>query len=232
VAAGHEHVSRLHVAVEHVMGVRVVECRRDPPEQWQARRHPQTAALRQEVAKRAVAEIRHHVVRALGCVARLVQRHDVGMLKAGDVAHFREEAADADTAHRLGRDHLDRHHAAQLHVARQVHGPHAALAQLAIENVAAGDRVLERRIGGTGPRLDHEQLVRRDAKRLHEELPRARGRIGVLAVHDIGPVAAREPQLHGPVVLAQVAPREQGEQAVAVEAKAHWQPARAVWVAG
>jgi len=106
-------------------------------------------------------------------------------------------------------------------ITRQIHATHAALAKLAIYGIAVGDGTTEIEVS---PRLaaafDLEQLVDADTERLEHPDPCASGRERMLAVDDLRPVTAREPELESPVVLAEGAPGNQVEESPVLEADA------------
>ena len=83
------------------------------------------------------------------------------MLETGGIANLSKELIDADPAHGLRRQHLDRHPASQLHVAREVHRPHAPLSQLLVDEVPVAHGGLEtlfrptKRLG-----VDLEQVIK------------------------------------------------------------------------
>jgi len=107
-------------------------------------------------------------------------------------------------------------------VAGEVDRPHAALAQLGVDDVAIGDRAAEVYVGpGRSLGLNLEEVVERQPEHLEHPLAGFRGRVRMLPVDDLRPVAAGEAELEGPVVLAQAALGEEGEQPLLVETDSH-----------
>ena len=85
-------------------------------------------------------EIRRLAARAVVDGARVEDREDVGMLKAGRELDLAEKAGDSAGPAQLRPDDLDRHVAAVSQVLRQVDRRHAARADLALESVAFSER--------------------------------------------------------------------------------------------
>ena len=67
----------------------------------------------------------------------------MGVLEPGGEPDLPLEALRAERGRQLGMEHLERHRAVVLQVLRQEHGGHPAPAQLALEQVAARQPVLE-----------------------------------------------------------------------------------------
>ncbi len=172
--------------------------------------------------QRAAPDVGHHVERMPGRFARIVERENVGVLQVGDGGDLPEELSDADPAHRFGGDDLHRDEPAVARVPGKVDGPHATLTQLGIDQVAIGDGATEIGIGPRrDPALDLEQFFEREPQNFEHRLPTLGRGIGVLAVDDFGPVSSGEPELQGPVVLAQGALGQECEEPVLLQADAH-----------
>jgi hypothetical protein len=75
---------------------------------------------------------------------------NVWMLQRGDRLDLAEEALGADDRGELGTQHLDRDLASMLEIFGEVDRGHAALADLALDSIATGERILK-----AGDRLGH-----------------------------------------------------------------------------
>ncbi len=82
---------------------------------------------------------RHGEPELAGHVAGIEHAKDVGVLEARGETDLPREAVGAQREGQLRVQHLERHLAAAPDVARQVDGGHAAAAELALEEVAAGE---------------------------------------------------------------------------------------------
>ena len=118
------------------------------------------------------------------------------MIEAGRDADLAEESLVGDRAREIGIEHLDRDVAVVLQIAREEHGRHAAMPELALDRVPPAERRLQ---VGRGERGGHRPgLPPRDAT----DLPRAwcdvmtalpRFRIGQYATSPGGEIAAGGP---------------------------------------
>ena len=65
------------------------------------------------------------------------------MTELGSGLDFQQEAFDADRGGELGMEHLERHGAVVAEVAGEVHRGHAAVSELALNGIAAPERIGE-----------------------------------------------------------------------------------------
>jgi len=144
VAALEQDVRRLDVAVHHAVAVRVAQrvghLARDPQRVLE-RKLRLAVELR---AERPALDERHDVVEEPAGLPRVVHGQDMGMGERRGQVDLAEEALGAERGSRIRPDDLDRHLAAVLQVASEVHGRHAARAELALNLAAAGQRRAQR----------------------------------------------------------------------------------------
>ena len=88
---------------------------------------------------------RHHIVELCRRAPAVEQRQDVRVLQARGERDLLEESLGAKDRRKLGVQHLHRDFAPVANVFGQVHGRHAARAQLALEAVTVGEGRGERR---------------------------------------------------------------------------------------
>jgi hypothetical protein len=99
--------------------------------------HRQLLLAGEPLAERLAADQRHDIEEDTVSGARIVQRQDMGMLQVGGDLDLPEEPLRPQHGGEFGLEHLDRHLPVVPEVAGQVHGGHAALAELPLEAVAA-----------------------------------------------------------------------------------------------
>ena len=144
------------------------------------------------------------------------------MLELGDGRDLPKELRHPYAAHRLGGDDLHGDRSAVAHVPAQVHGAHAAGAQLGVDQVAVGDGPAEVGIGpGLDAGFDLEEVLQGAGQGLQHPGPGPGGGVRVLAVDDLGPVAAGDAELQGPVVLGEAAVGQELTETLLFEANAH-----------
>ena len=90
------------------------------------------------VAERLAVDERHDVVEEAVGLARVEERQDVRMLQVRGGLDLDQEPLGADDGGQFGLQDLERDLAVVLQVLGQVHRGHAALAELALDAVAAG----------------------------------------------------------------------------------------------
>ena len=152
VAVGEEDVLRLDVSVHHPGLVSLGQRVGDLPGQPDDLGHRQRSGPGEPLAERLALHERHHVVvehlRAgpVGDDARVQQADDVRMLQLRGDPDLLEEALGTEGSPQLRPQHLDRDFAIVLKVLRQIHRGHAALAQLALDQVAVAQSVGEARV--------------------------------------------------------------------------------------
>jgi hypothetical protein len=215
-------VLRLDVAVENPVPVRVGERGGHAPSQGDGLGRGEPGQPVQAGTERSLPDVGHHVERVAGRLARVEQREDVGVLELGDRGDLPEELGHPDAAHRFGADHLDRDGSTVAHVAAEVHGAHATGAQLGVDQVAVGDGPAEVGVGpGLDAGLDLEEVLQGAGQGLQHPGPGPGGGVRVLAVDDLGPVAAGDAELQGPVVLGEAAVGQELTETLLFEANAH-----------
>ena len=163
VAALQQDVLRLDVAMDHAEAVRVAERIGDFARDADRFVDRQLAVALEARAQRLAGDQRHHVVEQAVGLAAVEQRQDVRMLQARRGADLGEEALAAERRAQVGVQHLDGDVAIVLEIVREVHGGHAALAELAVEAVAVGEgggEAVERAHGLATGRCRAEQVLR------------------------------------------------------------------------
>ena len=130
-------VLRLDVAVHHALPVRVVERARHLPRDGERLVQPELLLAIQLVPQRLAADVRQDVPEEALGLPRVDQREDVRMIEPRRDLDLGEEALRAQHGAQLGPQHLERHLAVVLDVAREVDRGHAARAELALDGVAA-----------------------------------------------------------------------------------------------
>ena len=142
VPAGDEHVVGLDVAVHHAGRVRRHERLGDLDGEAKRVGDRQRALARHAVAERLARRHRHDVVQELAVARapRVEEREDVRVVEPRRDADLPQEALTGERLRELRLEHLDGHVAVVLEVVREVHGGHAALAELALHAVAAVER--------------------------------------------------------------------------------------------
>ena len=103
---------------------------------------------RQPVPQRLPFHERHDVVGRPADLTAVDQAEDVGMLQRRDRLDLAQEPLGADDGGQLGPENLDRDLAVVLQVLGQIDRGHAALAELALDAVAAAE--------GGGERVRHD----------------------------------------------------------------------------
>ncbi len=127
----------LDVTVHDSVAVRVLERVGHFPRDPHRVVHGQLLFAYQPVAQRFALDVRHHVEDEAVGLARIEQRQDVRMLQIGRRLDLGEEPLAAEHGRELRPQHLERDFAVVAHVVREVHGRHAARAELALDPVAA-----------------------------------------------------------------------------------------------
>ena len=118
------------------------------------------------IPQRLSFDVGHYVIQQTGGFARIVQRQDVGVVEPGRELDFPEKALGAEGGGDLGAQDLDSDGAAVPEIAREVHGGHPPVPQLALEGVAVGQRRaqgVERRTQGRGSVLSRFRAARASA---------------------------------------------------------------------
>ncbi len=109
----------------------------------------QLAFAREPLAERLAFHVRHDEEQSSSRLTGIEQRQDVRMLQLGGDLDLAEESRSADRRGEILAQHLERDVAFVLHVAREVYGGHAAVAQLAVYCVAVGESLNEKEtLGG------------------------------------------------------------------------------------
>ena len=126
---------------------------RDLAEQPYGLGHRQLAAAGQAVAEGLALDVGHDVIEEAVGVARVDQAEDMGVLEPGGDLDLAGEPLGAERGGQLGAQDLHRHLAVVLQVLGEIHGRHAALAELALDAVAGGEGRLQ-----SGDQLGHRGL--------------------------------------------------------------------------
>jgi len=132
-------VLRLDVAVDDPLPVGVVKRARHLAGDPHRIGDRQLLLPRQPVPQRFPLHVRHHVEQEAVGLAAVVQRQDVGVLEVGGGGDLGDEALGADHGGQFGAEDLDGDLAPVLEVLGEVHGGHAAGAELPLDAVAVGE---------------------------------------------------------------------------------------------
>ncbi len=135
-----QHVLGLDVPVNHPLPVRVVQRRRHAPRDLDRLRDVELPLPVELVPQRVALHVRHHVEQERVGLPRIVQRQDVRVLQVGRHLDLLQKPLGPDHRRQLRPQHLQRHLAVVLHVVRQVHRRHPALAQVGFDPVTVGQR--------------------------------------------------------------------------------------------
>ena len=129
----------LDVAVDHVLAVCIIECTRHFARDADGVGDRQLPFTFQARAQRFAGDQRHHVVQQPVGLAAVEQRQNVRMLQAGGGADLGEKSFAAERRAQVGMQHFDRDITIVLEVVREIHGGHAAGAELAGDSVAVDE---------------------------------------------------------------------------------------------
>ncbi len=132
-----QNVRRLHVPVDHAVLVRVLERFGHVGGDLHRLVHWKLVLAVELPPQRLSLHVRHDVVEERVGVARVEQREDARVLQVGGGADLGQEALAAHHGGQLGLEDLEGDPAVVLQVLGQVDRGHAALAELALEAVAA-----------------------------------------------------------------------------------------------
>ncbi len=108
--------------------------------------HRQLDLLFDALSQRVALDVGHDVVEEAVGLARVVQREDMGVGQVGGDFDFTEEPFWTERGSEVGPENLDRDLPVVAQVVGQVHRGHAAMAEFALDLVAAcqrGSQVLE-----------------------------------------------------------------------------------------
>ena len=150
-AAGEHDVLRLDVAVDDAGGVCHGERFRGLGQQPHRIRDGQLARAHEPVPQRFAVDVRHHIIEEPAGLARIEHAEYVRMLQPRGDLDLAAEPLGAERRREVGAQHLDRHLAVVLEVFGEIDHRHPALAELALDAVAVGERggePVERQRGG------------------------------------------------------------------------------------
>ncbi len=142
------------------LGVRVLKGARNLARQPHCLLHRQRPIALQTVPQRLSGDIRHDVIQEAACVARVVQRQDVGVLQTGGDLDLAQKALRAHRHGQLWAQHFERDGSIMFQVTGEIHRGHSAMAEFAVDRVAPMQRGLQ-----TGEQVG--QVGSRGLRRLH-----------------------------------------------------------------
>jgi hypothetical protein len=160
-----QHVLRLEVAVHHAAAMRVVESISNLSQNARALVERERAIALEAVPQRLTLDERHDEVQESVCLAGVVQRQNVWMLKACDDSDLAEKAFGAERRRQVRKQHLDGDAPLVLAVAGEVDAGHPPSPDLAYEVVAVhqglGERPFELRSHARTGNWSHSIASRR-----------------------------------------------------------------------
>ena len=130
-----------------VVAVRIVERVGDFARDAHGVGDRETLLARQAIAQRLALHDRHHVVEKPVRLAGVVERQDVRVSQPRREPDLAQESLAPERLRELRLEHLERDVAIVLEVVREVHGRHAAGAELALDAVAVGERRVQLVVG-------------------------------------------------------------------------------------
>ncbi len=153
------------VAVDDAPRVRVGERPGDLLDHLRRRRDRHRAARAHAMRERLPVHVRHREEDVPVDLVDPEDRDDVGMRQLGRRPRLAHEAlAKVGALRERRREHLERHVPVQLHLAREIHHPHPAASELALQRVLPRQGALEGdevEVEGVG----HAAILRREAAR-------------------------------------------------------------------
>ena len=141
-----EDVLRLHVAVDHVVPVRIVEGQRRLPADAESVLHWELTFAPQSVPQRLALDIGHGEPQATRGFARVVDREDVRVLEARGELDLVLETLRAERLRELGVEDLEGNEAVVLEIVGQVDRGHASAAEFPVEHVAVTKSIAQGRV--------------------------------------------------------------------------------------
>ena len=169
VVVGEHDVGGLDVAVDHALAVCVVQAAGHVSGDADGPVRGQPALSIQSLAQRFPIHARHDVVQKTAGDARVEQGEDVRVLEVRRKPDLALEPLGSNLAGQSRVYGLDRHPPPVFGVHRQVHGPHAALAQGVLEIVPAAKLAVQDLL-----RIDHGRVTARIRIRVANPAPRPR----------------------------------------------------------
>ena len=152
-SALHEDVLGLDVPVDHATAVGVTQRVGDLAGDPKGVVKGQLLLAREAPSQRLALDVGHDVVEQLARRARVHHRQDVGVAQTRRGLDLALEPPGADLGRQLGAEHLERDLTAVAEVLGQEHHRHAARAQLAMNAIARGQRILK-----SSEQLGHSDL--------------------------------------------------------------------------
>ncbi len=134
-----EHVFWLDVPVNEPLAMRVVESRAQLARDAQGILEREPLLAHEALAQRFAAHVRHHVVEGSRRLSGIDEWKHVGVGEPRGDRDLSQEPLRADRGRDVGPQHLDRDLAAVPEVLGDVHGGHAAPAQLTLDRVAVAE---------------------------------------------------------------------------------------------
>jgi hypothetical protein len=136
-------VLRLDVAVDHVVAVSVIEGRGDLAGDGQGVGEWELPLALEPLPEGVALHVGHDIEEEVAGAAGIVDREDVGVVEARGELDLAEEPLGADRSREIGTEDLEGDLAVVAEILGQEHDGHAALAELALEVVAAGQTGFE-----------------------------------------------------------------------------------------
>ena len=161
----HQDVLGLEIAVDHAVlvciGQRACDGGRDP----HGVAHRELLLAVEPRAQRLALHIRHDIKEEPASLATVEQRQQIRMLQVRGDLDLAQEPLDAEHRAEFRLEHLEGDAPFMAQVARQVHGRHAAFADLAVNHVSIGERGSELVEGRDGNDRRLREVARRKRRR-------------------------------------------------------------------
>ena len=144
-STGKQDVLRLDVAVHHTPFVRVGQRARDLASNAHRLFHRQPVVPAEPLPHRVTLDVRHDVVELVVRLPRIVNGENVRMLKACGELDLAQKALCAERVRQLVVQHLDCDETLVPNVVRQVDRCRSTTADLALQDIAPGESLMEER---------------------------------------------------------------------------------------
>jgi hypothetical protein len=114
---------------------RWIERRRNSAHELERFFHRDLSVAEKAVPQRLAFDHRHHIEEESGCLARVEQRDDVGMIEPSRELDLAQKPIGAESGAKLRMKHLERDPPVVAEIICEINGSHPATAQLTIELV-------------------------------------------------------------------------------------------------